>query len=167
MSKTISEKMEEHQEDIAKESEKVQELMTQTSTGSDLMESSTVMASSDEMQDLMGAIDDPQANEQDKFLMGKYMGQMLQTDPANGLMNYANYLRDVAANPDYADRKVYFSSIAEAAVKLHKSTVFQDYVVKYNAFEADESPEAEQTRRAMEEMSEKMRQWIEGDEAVN
>ena len=162
---SITERMEKHQEDIAQVSQNVQDLMAQSETGVALMQSSSDMAVSEEMQELMGAIDHPQANDQDKFLMGKYMGQMLQADQTNGLLNYATYLNDVANNPQYADRKEYFSAIADSAVKLHHSEAFQDYIQKYQAFEADTSDTAVATKRAMEDMSQKMREWIEGEES--
>jgi DNA-binding ferritin-like protein len=164
---SITERMENHQEDIARVSQNVQDLMVQSETGVALMQASTDMATSEEMQNLMTTIDHPNASEQDKFLMGKYMGQMLQSDQKNGLINYAAYLRDVANNPTYTDRKDYFNAIAEAALQLNSSTAFQSYLLKYQAFEADTSDTAAATRKAMEDMSQKMREWIEGEESTN
>lgn len=161
---SITERMEKHQEDIARESQNVQELMLKSDSGNALMEASSEMAMSEEMQGLMGTIDNPSASDQDKFLMGKYMGQMLQDDPEQGLVNYSNYLLDVANNPDYADRKDYFSAISDAALKLNASPSFKNYVEKYKMFEQDDSPEATATRNAMESMSAKMREWMEGEE---
>lgn len=161
---SITERMERHQDDIAQVSQNVQDLMAKSETGVALMQSSSDMAISEEMQALMAAIDHPNANDQDKFLMGKYMGQMLQADQKNGLLQYSAYLQDVASNPQYADRKDYFSAIATSAVKLHHSPAFQAYIQKYQAFEADTSESAMATKRAMEDMSKKMREWIEGEE---
>lgn len=164
---SITERMERHQDDIARVSQNVQDLMTKSDTGVALMEASTDMATSEEMQMLMGAIDNPNASEQDKFLMGKYMGQMLQADQQNGLLNFVAYLRDVANNPNYADRQSYFNAIADAALELNNSSVFQTYLLKYKAFEEDASEASTATKRAMEDMSQKMREWIEGEENNN
>ncbi len=161
---SISERMEEHQDDIARISQNVQDLMAKTTSGASLMEASANMAMSDQMQNLMRAIDNPEASERDKFLMGKYMGEMLQEDQENGLINYADYLESVANDPAYADRKDYFKTIATAALQLNDSEAFKIYVQQYAAFETDTSKEAEDTRRAMEEMSQKMREWVDEDE---
>ena len=97
--------------------------------------------------------------------MGKYMGQMLQEDPENGLVNYSEYLLGVAGDPNYAVRKDYFTTISDAALKLNQAAAFKNYVEKYKEFESDDSPEAVATRQAMQDMSEKMRQWMEGEES--
>lgn len=165
---SITQRMQDHQDDIARESQHVQDMMLKTQTGSDLMYASSEMASSDEMQGLMLCIEGIEYNvsEQDKFLMGKYMGQMLQDDPENGLLNYADYLHGIANDPTYASRSEYYNAIAESALKLHHAPTFQSYINKYKIFEADKSPEAEATRQAMEQMTVKMREWIEGEEGT-
>ncbi len=157
---SIAQRMEEHQEEIAKISQNVQELMAKCPSGVELMESSANMAISPEMQNLMQVIDNPNIGDRDKYLMGKYMGQMLQDDQETGLVNYANYLKNVAADPNYADRSSYFIAIADAALKLNESPSFRTYVSKYHQFEKDTSEEAQATRKAMEHMSLKMREWV-------
>lgn len=160
---SISEKVAAHQDEIMEMSVNIQDLMSKSTSGSAMMESSQKMAMSTEMQALMQTIDNPAASEQDKFLMGKYMGQLLQKDPENGLVSYANYLDSVANDPSYQDRKEYFLSIKKAAVALNNTNIFREYVKLYQAFEADKSQDAAEARKAMEQMSKKMQEWV-GDE---
>lgn len=160
---SVTDKMIQHQDEIAAQSQRVQDAIARSSTGEALLNSSQQMATSEEMVGLMQIIDTDGISEDDKFLMGKYMGQLLQEDPANGLVHYADYLNEIAADPTYADRSTYFRNIAQAALLLQDAATFRDYVEKYSAFEADQSPEAASARQAMEEMSNKMRELIEGD----
>lgn len=152
--------IEANQEEINKESEKVQDAMMKSQTGKMLLEASQQMAQSQQMVVLMQTIDEGDVGDEDKFLMGKYMGQLLQEDPENGLENYSEYLKDISEDPDYASRKEYFLNVANKSLELNSSPEFKDYVEKYNQFEEDESDEAEFAREAMNKMSEKMRELI-------
>lgn len=158
---SASENIARHQEDIAQETQKMMEVLQNSESGSRMMEASSAMASSDEMQNLMEVISDPEVTEDEHFLMGQYLGQMLQSDAENGLKNYANYVESVAANPDYAVRKDYYSSIGKAALELDATDAFKNYVELYKAFESDDSVEAEAARAAMQAMQEKVKAWSE------
>lgn len=151
------EQSEQNQTEIAEETQKVQEAMLASTSGKALLEASQTMAQSAEMVDLMETIDKGDVGEDDKFLMGKYMGQLLQEDPANGLYNYAEYLREIASDPDYLERKDYFEIVADKSILLSDSESFGKYVEKYDDFENDESQDAENAREAMNQMSEKMK----------
>jgi len=147
-----------HQEDIAKETEKMIAVVQKSVTGSAMMDSSNAMAMSEEMQGLMQNIGSPSVSENDQFLMGQY----LQSSPEDGLVKFGNYLQGVANDPKYADRKAYCEEVKAAALALHNAPVFKEYVKNYRAFEQDTSEEAMSARQAMEEMQNKVRQWMEG-----
>lgn len=157
---SIENKIAENQEKILEQSQKVQENIMQCASGARLMESSQVMASSDEMAALMQAIDGSDFSEDDKFLLGKYMGQLLQQDPENGLSMYADYLRGVAQDPAYSERVDLLNSIADQAIDLQNSEAYKTYLQDYHAFEEDESDEAVSARQSMLESSEKMREML-------
>jgi hypothetical protein len=150
-----------HQEDIAQETQKMMDVLQKSEAGIKMMEASSQMASSGEMQGLMGVISDPEVTEDEHFLMGQYLGQMLQADPENGLKNYSQYADSVANNPDYEMRKEYYSAIADASLALDTTNEFKQYVETYKAFDADQSPEAQAARDAMQAMQEKVKMWSE------
>lgn len=150
-----------HQDDIAEETQKMMEVLQKSETGAKMMDASGEMAASDEMQNLMEVISDPEVTEDEHFLMGQYLGQMLQADPENGLKNYAKYTDSVANNPDYAVRKPYYTAVSEAALALDATDVFKRYVEAYKTFDSDDSPEAQTARNAMETLQNKVKAWSE------
>ena len=75
------ENLSKHQEDIAKETDRMMAVVNGSESGQKMMESSSAMAGSNEMQSLMQVISSPDVSEQDQFNMGQYMGQFLQANP--------------------------------------------------------------------------------------
>lgn len=155
------EKLSAHQDEMMQEVQKVQELMAKSATGQKMMQSSVAMAGTQAMNDLMALIGDPGISEEERMLLAQYMGEMLKRDPKNGMVMYSEYLKSVAANPDYASRKDYYTAVSNAALAVNSTQEYQDYIVAYNEFENDSSEEAKAAREATEEMQAKMRQWAE------
>jgi hypothetical protein len=141
----------------------MQELMVKSATGITMLEASQAMATSDEMMGLMELIGNPEIPEAERMTLAQYMGDMLKKDAANGLYQYANYMETVANDPVYAIRKDYYLSIANASKAVNDTEIYKDYIVAYNAFENDNTPEAQAARIATEEMQKKMKQWAEGN----
>lgn len=156
---SIAENIEKYQEEISRETRLVQEAMMKSVTGSKVMEVSSEMAESQEMNNLMLAISSPDASERDQAAMGQYMGQMLQASPRNGLENFARYLDKLIADTKYASRHKYFSLIRDTARALNTSEIFRKYTDLYEKFQDDLSPEAKAARLAMENMSKKAKKW--------
>ncbi len=162
MSKSVVERMASHSDDIQTEVARMQDLMSKSDTGLRMLQTSQEMAMSDEMMGLMEVIGNPDIPEDERMTLAQYMGDMLKHDPENGLFAYADYLENVAADPAYAVRKDYYLTIAGASRAVNATDVYKDYIVAYNAFENDNSPEAAAARQATEEMQRKMKQWAEG-----
>lgn len=151
-----------HNDELEREVANMQDLMAKTQTGIVMLEKSQEMAMSEEMMELMAMIGDPEYPEEERMTLAQYMGDMLQQDPENGLLSYAQYLEGVLKDPQYESRTEYYSSIAEAAKALNDATVYKEYIEAFTAFEADKSAEAEAARIATKEMQEKMRKWANG-----
>ena len=156
---SVSENIAEHNDEVEAEVARMQELMSKTETGVNMLEKSQEMAVSDEMVSLMSMIGDPEYPEEERMTLAKYMGEMLQEDPENGLEGYADYLDGVLEDPEYESRKEYYGGIAEAARVLSATELYREYIKAYNEFEADESEEATVARKATREMQEKMQEW--------
>ena len=159
----IDETIKNSQEVMAQHTQNIQDAMAKSESGQALLDSSQAMAQSEEMVALMNYIEKEGASEEEKFLMGKYMGQMLQDDPDKGLLNYADYLKGVAEDKNYAARSSYYDNVAKLAIALHESESYRKYVSLYSAFEEDTSDEANEARAAMNQMSEDMRNATEQD----
>ncbi|MCE3233048.1 MAG: hypothetical protein K0R98_1305 [Rickettsiaceae bacterium] len=160
---SVVENMNNHATDIQAEIARMQELMVKSATGITMLEASQAMATSDEMMGLMELIGNPEIPEAERMTLAQYMGDMLKKDAANGLYQYANYMETVANDPVYAIRKDYYLSIANASKAVNDTEIYKDYIVAYNAFENDNTPEAQAARIATEEMQKKMKQWAEGN----
>ena len=61
----------------------------------------------------------------------------------------------------YADRKDFYTSLANAAQDVNNTTEYQEYIISYQEFENDSSEEAAIARKATETMQAKMREWAE------
>ncbi|MCE3233050.1 MAG: hypothetical protein K0R98_1307 [Rickettsiaceae bacterium] len=160
---SVVENMNNHAADIQAEIGRMQELMVKSATGMQMLETSQAMATSNEMMGLMEIIGNPDIPEAERMTLAQYMGDMLKKDPANGLFEYSKYMETVANNPAYSVRRDYYLSIADASKAVNDTQVYKDYIVAYNAFENDNSPEAKAARIATEEMQRKMKQWAEGN----
>jgi hypothetical protein len=159
---SVVENMSNHSNDIQAEVMHMQELMSKSDTGIKMLQTSQEMAMSEEMMALMEIIGNPDVPEDERMKLAQYMGEMLKLDPANGLYEYAKYLEGVANDAAYAVRKDYYLSIASASRAVNDTETYKDYIVAYNEFENDNSPEAKAARVATEEMQRKMKQWAEG-----
>ncbi len=155
------EKIAAHQDDMMKEVQLVQELMSKTPTGQKMMATSVAMAGTQEMNDLMTLIGDPAIREEERMLLAQYMGEMLKRDPKNGMQLYAQYLKSVAENPQYADRKDFYLAMSDTALAVNGTAEYQEYIIAYGEFESDKSVEAKAAREATEAMQAKMREWAE------
>jgi hypothetical protein len=150
-----------HEDDMMQEVQKVQELMAKSESGQKMMEASVAMAGTQEMNDLMVLIGNPEVSEEERMLLAQYMGEMLKRDAKKGMLMYSEYLKSVAANPDYAERKDYYLSVSDAAIAVDATESYQEYIVAYQKFEEDASEEAKSAREATETMQSKMREWAE------
>jgi hypothetical protein len=159
---SIVENMAKHSDDIEAEVKNMQDKMAQCETGTRMLQASQEMAMSDEMMGLMEIIGDPDIPEKERVTLAQYMGEMMKDNPANGLEKFAKYLEGVAADPRYAKRKDYYITVANASRGVSNSKVYKDYIVVYNEFENDDSPEAQAAREATEQMQKRMKQWSEG-----
>jgi hypothetical protein len=159
---SVVERMASHSKDIQAEVARMQELMMKSATGMEMLQTSQAMAMSDEMMGLMEIIGNPDIPEDERMTLAQYMGDMLKHDPENGLFLYAEYLEGVAADPLYIVRKDYYLTIAGASRAVNSTEVYKHYIIAYNAFENDNSPEAKAARAATEEMQKKMKKWAEG-----
>ncbi len=155
------EKLASYEDEMMQEVQLVQELMAKSATGQKMMEASIGMAGTQQMNELMVLIGDPSIREEERMLLAQYMGEMLKRDPSQGMVMYADYLKTVAANPQYASRKDYYLLVSAAATAVDKTQEYQDYIIAYKEFEEDKSPEAQAAREATEAMQAKMRQWAE------
>ena len=59
-----------HQDDIAEETQIMMDILQKSESGVKMMDASGAMAGSDEMQNLMEVISDPEVTEDEHFLMG-------------------------------------------------------------------------------------------------
>ena len=159
---SIVENMAKHSDDIEAEVKNMQEKMALCESGVKMLNASQEMAMSDEMMGLMEIIGDPEVPEKERVILAQYMGEMMKDDPTQGLEKYAQYLEGVAQDPKYAARKDYYITVAKASREVNNSQVYKDYIVVYNEFENDDSPEAAEARKATEQMQNKMKQWSEG-----
>src|SRR4051812_7839983 len=105
-----------YEEEMMQEVQHVQELMAKSPSGQKMMESSVIMAGTVEMNDLMVLIGDPSIREEERMLLAQYMGEMLKRDPMRGMLMYSEYLKTIAANPQYATRKDYYLAVSDAAI---------------------------------------------------
>ncbi len=156
-----AEKMANYEQDMMQEVQKVQELMAKSESGQKMMEASVNMAATEAMSALMSLIGDPNVLEEERMLLAQYMGEMLKRDPMRGMTLYAGYLKDVAANPQFAAKRDYYLAVSDAAIAVDATSEYQLYIAAYKTFEADASPEAAEAREATEVMQGKMRQWAE------
>lgn len=161
---SIVENMAKHSEDIESEVKNMQDKMALCETGTKMLTASQEMAMSEEMMGLMEVIGDPDIPEKERVTLAQCMGEMMKDDPSDGLEKYAQYLEGVAKDPKYAARKDYYITVANASRNVNNSQVYKDYIVVYNEFENDDSPEAQAAREATEQMQKKMKQWSEGGE---
>ena len=161
---SVSENIANHSNDIEAEVMRMQELMAKSKTGIKMLEQSQQMAMSEEMMGLMEKIGDPQIPEDERMTLARYMGEMLQDDPVDGLEDFAQYLEEVLQDPQYASRSEYYTSIAASARAVNATEVYKEYIKAYQIFENDPTPEAKAARVATEEMQEKMKAWAEGGE---
>ncbi len=157
------EKLASYQDEMLQEVQHVQSLMEKTPSGQRMMESSIAMAGTAAMNSLMALIGDQSIREEERMLLAQYMGEMLKRDAAKGMLMFAEYLKSVAANPQYAARREYYLSIGYAAQDVHNTPEYQEYIVAYAEFERDTTPEAAAARKATEDMQEKMRKWAQED----
>jgi hypothetical protein len=151
--------IESYQEEIAAETQKVQEAMSKCKTGIKVMESSMKMAQSIEMNNLMQSISNPEVPENIQNTIGQYMGQMLQANSRKGLENFAKYLEKIALDDNYKSLKNYLLKIKDASLALNKSEVFKNYTILYENFQKDKSIEAENAKKSMQIMAEKAQKW--------
>ncbi len=155
------EKLAEYQDEMMQEVQRVQDLMAQSPTGQRMMETSIAMAGTEAMNNLMALIGDQSIREEERMLLAQYMGEMLKRDAARGMLMFSEYLKSVAANPQYAARREYYLSVGDAAQAVHNTPEYQAYIVAYAQFERDTTPQAAAARKATEEMQEKMKKWAE------
>lgn len=155
------EKLANHEDEMMKEIQHVQELMAKSLTGQEMMDRSIDMAGTDQMTALMVLIGDPNVSEKERMLLAQYMGEMLKRDPVEGMIMYSDYLKSTAENPQYAARRDYYLSLSDAALAVHESSAYQAYIIAYKEFENDKSAAAQEAREATEAMQAKMRQWAE------
>lgn len=126
---------------IAEASRNVQDQMNRCETGKALIAASNEMAQSDEMMQLLAAIDDT-SNSKYAFTLGRYLGEFMQKDPDKGLRKYAKYLLSLINDPKYQAMKDYYAKIRENALKLDTSEKYRAFVACNTAFQEDESDEA-------------------------
>lgn len=156
-----AEKMANYEQDMMQEVQRVQELMAKSETGQKMMEASVNMAATDSMSALMSLIGDPKVLEEERMLLAQYMGEMLKRDPMRGMALYAQYLKEVANQPQFAGKRDYYLAVSDAALAVNETTEYQEYIVAYRVFEEDTAPEAADAREATEVMQSKMRKWAE------
>lgn len=156
-----AEKMISYEEDMMKEVQNVQNLMAKSVTGQKMMEASVAMAGTEPMGTLMALISDPEILEEERMLLAQYMGEMLKRDPIRGMGLYAEYLKEVAENPQFSSKRDYYLAVSDAAYAVSETAEYKEYVESYRDFENDNSPEATNARQATETMQGKMRQWAE------
>lgn len=159
---SVVENIAKYSDDVEAEINNVHEKMAMCETGKRMMEASQVMAMSEEMMGLMEKIGEPEIPEQERIALAKCMGEMLKDNPINGLASYAKYLELLAQEPEHANRKGYYLTVADSAMAVNNTKVYKDYIEVYNEFEKDNSPQAQAARQATQAMQMKMKQWSEG-----
>ena len=156
---SVVNKLTEHQDELMQEVLNVQDLMDKSATGASMLAASVSVAQTDEMKHLMALLGSPDVDEEERILLSQYMGEMLKRDAANGMGNFADYLRQTAKNPKYAAHAGYYLEIADAAHAVGSSALYGKYIAAYNEFEIDASPEALAAKQASADMQQKMQQW--------
>lgn len=159
---SVVDNLSKYNQEIEAEVKNMQQKILACETGMIMLEASQIMATSEEMMGLMEKIGDPEISEEERLSLAKQMGQMIQDSPSEGLENYAKYLESIAQKPENTHRKEYYLIVANSARSVHEAKVYQDYIVVYNEFEKDNSPEAKIARQAMQDMQMKMQKWSNG-----
>lgn len=136
--------------------QKVQEAMMVSETGKRVIEASDAMMQKGTMVNLMQVMENTSVPEQTRMLLGQYMGQMMNQDPANGLSKFATYLQKISEDPQQAPLKDYYLDIKENALKLHNEAEYKVYVEACKVFDEDNSAEAETARAAGAELQGKI-----------
>jgi len=158
---SIVEKLAAHQDEMMQAVQNVQELVGRTKSGAKMLEVSADMAGSEEMTNLMATFGNQDVAEEERATLAQYMSDMMKRDLSNGMLMFAEYLKNAAKKPEFVSRADYYLSLADAAVNVNSAEIYQEYLTAYREFEEDKSPEAVAARKATEEMQEKMRGWAE------
>jgi len=159
------------QQELAQAMQYMQETMLRCATGQKVMAASDAMMQTGKMYELMQVMEDLNVPEQIRMLMGQYMGQMMNQDPENGLLGFADYLQNISNDPQQAPLKDYYLRIRTAALALSSENEYKDYIIACRAFDQDKTPDAETARKAGVELQMKIQKMSgigqQGEGALN
>lgn len=156
---SIAENLESHKDEISKEMQRVHELMKNSETGRKTIEASAAMAKSGLMQDLLEILSHESIPEEERESNTKYLADLLQLDPEDGMKLFAASLYDSMEIAKQQDRVDYYMLACKATMDLAESAEYKDYVIANQNFEKDTSAVAAEARRAMKAMHEKAQKW--------
>jgi hypothetical protein len=153
-------KIEPHLDEMQADTENIQKLMAQSESGRYAVKASLIWMGSQPMFDLMNNFEDNTVPGEERALLIEYMNDIISKDPARGMQLFANYLQTLIADPKYKNLKTYHQKVADNAIAVSKSQEYKDYMVLYEDFQNDNSPEAVAAINAMEAMQQKMQAWL-------
>lgn len=153
------EKLDAHIDEIDQDLLSINELMIKSDTGFYAYTATENWNDTLEMGILHDLLEEESVPESERTLLGQYMIEMLQRNPASGMKLFADYLNTIVADPKYASLKEYHQELSEAAMDVYNTQEYSDYAVLYQDFLNDNSAESVAAKDAMKALNDKMQKW--------
>jgi len=148
-----------HQEELGLEVERVQELLMASETGRRIIAAELEMAETDELLTFDSLLHDEEMSQEEQDNLSYYVSVMFKRAPEQSMKMFGTYIANLALDPQYLERAPLYLALASAAKDITETMEYYDYALAVKEFNNDLSSDAIAARAAMESLESKIKIW--------
>jgi len=149
-------KVRNNKEELLSQIDKLESLLMEFETGRKLIMKAEEMALTEERIVFESTINDNNLSQEEIDRLNYYFAQMCKKSPERSMQMFANYIVELAFQPEYLERAEIYLSLAIAARSVCETVEYYHYADAVHRFNKDMSEKAITAKNAIAEFEQKI-----------